>query len=295
MKNMSDALYIVGAGRVGSALATLLHRAGLPLAGIWSRSPEGAGRATELSGIDCSHGPFPESIARADTVILAVRDPFVPTVAGALLDAGLLRGARVVLHCGGMQPAAQALAPLTSVYALGTLHPLVAVVDPQQAVRFIPEGYCAVEGDERAVQRAEELVAAMGAASFRLDRDDMALYHAAAVLASNHAVALWDGAMKLMIQTGLDAKTGSSAMMTLLRSTLENVEQQGLPHALTGPVRRGDVETVRRHLSVLQERAPRLARIYRACTAAAVETAQRAAHEETPDDALLAIEKLVTD
>jgi predicted short-subunit dehydrogenase-like oxidoreductase (DUF2520 family) len=291
---MTDALYIVGAGRVGTALSALLHRAGLPLAGIWSRSPEGARRATELSGIDCSHGPFPAQIARADTVILAVRDPVVPTVAGALLDAGLLRAAKVVLHCGGMQPAALALSPLSSVYALGTLHPLVAVVHPRQAVRLIPEGYCAVEGDERALQRAEELVEAMGARSFRLNRADMALYHAAAVLASNHAVALWDGALNLLSQTGLDRERGAMAMMTLLRSTLENVQKQGLPDALTGPVRRGDVETVKRHLTVLQERAPRLARLYRSCTAAAVTTAREAAHEETPSEALLAIEELVS-
>jgi predicted short-subunit dehydrogenase-like oxidoreductase (DUF2520 family) len=200
----------------------------------------------------------------------------LPQVAGALLDGGLLRGARVVLHCGGAVPARVALSPIADLVATGTLHPLVAVADPEQAVRLLPGGFFAIEGEERARTTARDLVTLIGARPFEIEAEAMILYHAAAVLASNHAVALWHEAQLLLQQAGLDPELARAALTGLLRSTLENVEALGLPDALTGPVRRGDRETIVRHLEALDQSAPHLAALYRRCTAAAVRAAMAA-------------------
>jgi predicted short-subunit dehydrogenase-like oxidoreductase (DUF2520 family) len=285
-------LYIVGAGRLGTALGVLLGRAGAPLLGLWSRTAQGAQRAEAL-GLPCAHGALPAEIGRASTVILAVHDEAVAVVAGALLDGGLLRQARTVLHCGGARPAAEALAPLAPAPChLGTLHPLAALANHVQALRQLPTGWFAVEGDAEARAVARALAARIGAGTriIELEAETMTLYHTAAVIASNHAVALWHGALRLFQQIGLGKEQTLAALVALLRSTVDNVETLGLPDALTGPVRRGDPATVARHLEALQRHAPELAPVYRACTAAALATARAAG---TPDEALSAIAALL--
>jgi len=260
---------VVGAGRVGAALAALLARRGVEIVGLWSRSEAGAAAASALVGQPCAHGPFPAAIGRAALVVLAVRDAVLPAVAGALLDGGLLRSARVVLHCGGARPAAEALAPLAGCGAArGTLHPLLAVADAARGATLLGDAFFAVEGDPAARDTARALVRDIGARHFELDGAQMTGYHAAAVLASNHPVALWAAAAELLGQAGVPPEMAPRALATLARSVVDNVERLGPAAALTGPVQRGDLDTVRRHLDLLEERDPTLAALYRVCSLA---------------------------
>jgi predicted short-subunit dehydrogenase-like oxidoreductase (DUF2520 family) len=271
-----EPVFVVGAGRVGSALGGLLAGAGLEVLGLWSRSSRTAEAAGALTGLPCAFDALSPDIGMARTVVIAVHDEAVPAVAGALLDGGLLRSAETVLHCGGALPAREALSPLVGQeqFSLGTLHPLVAVADPARALRHLPGAHFAVEGDEEARETGRMLARSIGARTFELEAGEMTLYHAAAVLASNHPVAIWHAARQLLEQAGVAA--AGDALSGLLRSTLENVEQLGLPGALTGPVRRGDASTVIRHMEELGRRAPRLLPLYQACTAAAAQTAEHA-------------------
>lgn len=282
---------VVGAGRVGAALAALLARHGVELVGLWSRSEAGAAAASDVVGRSCAHGPFPAEIGRASLIILAVRDPVLHTVAGALLDGGLLRSARVVLHCGGARPAAEALAPLAGCGASrGTLHPLLAVADAARGATSLGGAFFAVEGDPAARAAAGALVRGIGARFFELDATQMTGYHAAAVLASNHPVALWAAAAELLGQAGVPGDVAPRALAALARSVLDNVERLGPSAALTGPVQRGDLDTVRRHLDLLVERAPALAALYRACSLAAVRIVEDL---DGADAALAAIRRLL--
>ncbi len=263
-------IYIVGAGRVGTALALLVQRSDVLLVGLWTRSERSAERVSAAVGQQCAWGPLPDDIARARTVIVSVSDPEVEATAGALLDGGLLRGCEVVLHCGGARPASEALGNVVPLASVGTFHPLVSVASPEQAARAMPDAYFAVEGDHRARQRARELADALGLRWFHIEAEQMALYHAAAVMASNHAVALWHAACRLLTEAGLDGARSQQVLMPLLRSTVDNVEALGVADALTGPVRRGDPGTVEGHLHVIRQRLPELTDLYVAGTGQAV-------------------------
>ena len=281
-------IYIVGAGRVGTALGLLAQRAGLDLTGLWTRGRESARRVSQTVGRECSWGPLPDAIGRARIVIVSVSDPEVQAVAGALLDGGLLRGCEVLLHCGGARAAREALENVQSAVPVGTLHPLVAVASPEQAARTMPGAYFAIEGDRPARELARELAQGLGVGWFELEADQMALYHAAAVMASNHAVALWHAASLLLTEAGLDSARGQEVLLPLLRSTLENVETLGVRGALTGPVRRGDPDTVEGHLRSIERRAPELAPLYCAGTAQAVALARETGEDPRPGlDAIL--------
>ncbi len=272
-----SSVYVVGAGRVGAALARLLSRAGeVELTGFWTLTEAEARTASEQVGADvsCDHGPFPGTIARARWVIISVTDPAVEEVAGSLLEEGLLDGSRAVLHCGGFRPASEALACLAGRLPVGTMHPLLSVASPEQAARLLPGCHVGLEGDPEAVEAGEALARALGASTFKLPAGEgMGLYHAAAVMASNHAVALWDGARRLMGQAGIPEAQATEILTPLLQSTVENTRTLGLPEALTGPVRRGDLETVARQAALLRDRAPELYRLYLAGTRAAVAAA----------------------
>lgn len=284
-------VFIVGAGRVGTALALLVNRAELELAGMWTRSQSSAARVEEAVGRSCAWGALPDDVGRARLVIVPVRDPEVPAVCGALLDGGLLRSCEAVLHCGGARPAAEAMANLVPSVPVGTFHPLVAAASPEQAARAMPGAFFAIEGDPEARTLARELARRLEVGWFELDGEQMTPYHAAAVMASNHAVALWHAATRLLGETGLDRARCQEVLLPLLRSTLDNVERMPLEEALTGPVRRGDPDTVARHLEMLHRRLPELAEIYVAGTAQAVDLARRSG--EDLDAALEAIQRVI--
>ena len=272
-------IYVVGAGRVGTALGLLIRKAGLPLAGLWTRGEQSALRVTEAVGQECFWGPLPDAIGQASTVIVSVRDPEVAAVSGALLDGGLLRGCEVVLHCGGARPAREALANVVPMLTVGTFHPLVAVASPRQAMRAMPGAFFAIEGDAGARRRAQELAEGLQVQWFELEAEQMALYHAAAVMASNHAVGLWHASSRLLGSAGIDPARCQEVLLPLLRSTLDNVESMGLVAALTGPVRRGDPGTVAKHLRTIQQRVPELADLYRSGTRQAVTLARESAED----------------
>jgi predicted short-subunit dehydrogenase-like oxidoreductase (DUF2520 family) len=120
-----------------------------------------------------------------------------------------------------------------------------------------------LEGDEPARAMAQRIVRALGARAVILEAENLALYHVGAVMAANYVVALVDAARSLLIKAGVPPDQALPVLIPLLQSVVQNLAQVGLPGALTGPVERGDVTSVERHLGTLAERAPELTELYR--------------------------------
>ena len=211
-----------------------------------------------------STGEIPPILSESDAVIIAVRDDRIPEVAARLVDEGRLRSGQILLHTSGANPARTILAvALPHVRAVGTLHPLVSFADARVAVEGLREIAFGIEGDEPARAVAERIVRALGARAVILEAENLALYHAGAVIASNYVVALADAARSLLIKAGVPADQALPVLIPLLASVVQNLAQVGLPGALTGPVERGDVTVVERHLGALAARAPELVELYR--------------------------------
>ncbi len=289
-----EPVYIVGAGRVGTALMILLKRAHIRVSGFWSKSLKGARRASDLTQISCAHGPFPKDIAEARTIIISVPDRFIPIVAGALQDGGLLRSTRAVLHCCGSADAHTALAHLAQVIPKGTMHPLLAVANSEQAVVMLPKSYFAIEGDEEAIHAARHLVEAMGGHFILLQANQMIPYHTAAVMASNFAITLWHASQELLQKINVTPAQAQEMLVPLLHSTLANAQHLGIPEALTGPIRRGDTQTVERHLQALQMHAPELFDLYRACAKETIRVAEKTPEGLSNIQAFEAIRRLIS-
>jgi predicted short-subunit dehydrogenase-like oxidoreductase (DUF2520 family) len=250
---------IVGTGRMGQGLALALREAEVPVTLL------GRGRRAE-------------DTRGAALVLIATPDDAIGGVAVELARDGAVGESQVVLHLSGLldRLALQVLEPTGA--ALGSFHPLQSVADPATAAERLRGSFAGVEGDARALAAGERLAAALGMRVVRLAPGAKAAYHAGAVIASNYAVVLADVAERLARQAGVGADDAAALYLPLMRGTVANLAA-GPAAALTGPVRRGDEATVRRHLAAL---GPEDRALYRALGLLALRIAREAGLGDGP-------------
>lgn len=262
---------IAGSGRVAQAIGRLLAARGEPVAAVGSRDSGHAAAAAAFIG--CAAVPLEELPNRAARILIAVSDDAVERVAGQLAGARMKAG--VALHtCGARGP--EILAPLASAgVSCGVFHPLQTIASPEQGIEALPGAAFAMSGAPDAVAWAEAICSLLGGTPLRVAAGRMPLYHAAAVLGSNYVTGLIDAAVMLMGAAGIDRKTALGALGPLVRASVENSLAVGPEKALTGPIERGDVETVRRHLCNLGAAPRSISELYRSAGLHAVELARR--------------------
>ena len=187
---------------------------------------------------------------------------------------GFRRGATVV-HCAGVYDAS-ILAPARDRKArVAALHPLQTFASAEAAVRAMKGTCFTFDGDPEAAPVAEKIVDALGGRMVRIAPESRPLYHAASCVLSNYMVAVADLGLIMLELSGMDKAEAARAARPLLRGTLENIEKMGIPAALTGPISRGDVETVTRHLAALARLPREIRRLYCALGLYTVRVAQR--------------------
>jgi predicted short-subunit dehydrogenase-like oxidoreductase (DUF2520 family) len=232
---------IVGAGRLGHALAAALDEAGYRIDG-----PLGRGAAP----------------SDADVILLCVPDEEI-AAAGAVLTLGGQPSRALVGHCSGATGLA-ALAP----HEAFSLHPLMTVT--AEGARFQGAGAATSGTTERALAMARQLAKALGMQAVEIAEGDRVAYHAAASMASNFLVTLEAAAERLAATAGVDR----ALLAPLVRATVENWAALGPGRALTGPVARGDEETVARQRTELAARTPELLELFDALAEATRALAQ---------------------
>jgi predicted short-subunit dehydrogenase-like oxidoreductase (DUF2520 family) len=270
-------VFVIGAGSVATAMAGALRHAGVPVLGLWGRRPDAVRRAAGVAGV-AGFATVPDLILEADVLILAVKDDAIAEVAKTLLATGLVTRRHSLLHCSGALAATEAFggpAAQIGVHAVGTIHPLRSFPDVKEAARTLRGTVFGVEGDEPGRHLARQLVRSLGGVPLDLDGDGMGLYHAAAALAANALVALFDAASETLAAAGIPRDQAPAALLPLMRGTLENVGRVGIPEALTGPVGRGDAGTVQKHLAALEKKAPDVAPLYRTLSRRVLEVAKQ--------------------
>jgi predicted short-subunit dehydrogenase-like oxidoreductase (DUF2520 family) len=219
-----------------------------------------------------AEGAPPPWIGQVEVVLLAVRDDGILGLARALAAGGQIGESHTVLHLSGVL-GQEALAPLLPTRAaLGSLHPLQTIADPQVAPARLSGAWAAVEGMPRAIEAAESLARSVGLRPFRVAPRVKGVYHAGAVFASNYFVVVEAVAQRLLRHAGLSDEQAWEALQPLVRGTFENLLRDGPSAALTGPVLRGDVATIARHLEALTLDD---ANLYRALGRAALEVAEK--------------------
>lgn len=256
---MSDALTVIGPGRMGLALGGALMEAGaLDSLTYFGRSPEAPPHPLfDASAVSyrTGYGPLPEETT---VLILAVPDDALHDVANEVAREGDAPTACTAFHLSGAL-STDVLTPLhTAGFTVGSLHPLQTVADPWSGAGKLRGCAYAVAGQPGALTAARRLVAYLDGTPLVIPPALRPLYHAAAVFASNYVLAAAAAVARTLAEAGIGEEEAVAAALPLMRGTMDNLEQLGLGAALTGPVARGDVDTVRLHLSRLSARERRL-------------------------------------
>jgi predicted short-subunit dehydrogenase-like oxidoreductase (DUF2520 family) len=259
---------IIGAGRVGSAVGFLLNRAGYAVTAVVTRTEDSAKKAQAFIGSGLALTDPVKAAMTADMVFITTPDDAIKTVCDVIARGGGLRQGTLVIHTSGAHTRELLDSAREAAAYRAVIHPLQSIPSKALGVKNIPGSYFRIEADPEAVQHSRDLVEALGGIELNLpgwspDKSSPALYHAGAVAVSNFFVALVDFGLCFYQALGADKKEALKAVLPLIRGTLANIESVGIPDALTGPIARGDVETVRDHMSALRKRAPELLGLYR--------------------------------
>ena len=191
-----------------------------------------------------------ERLPAAGLLFITTPDDVIEEIAGRLAALPTLNRC-VVLHASGAL-SSEVLAPLRARgLSVGSMHPLAAVSETAAGAESLRRAFYCIEGDARAVRVARRVVRDLGGETFSISPGDKALYHAAAVLAAGHVVALFDVALDTLRRCGLKERRAQAVLLPLLQSVADNLAQHTPARALTGSFARADVETVRKHLHAL--------------------------------------------
>ncbi|MGI8641617.1 MAG: Rossmann-like and DUF2520 domain-containing protein [Pyrinomonadaceae bacterium] len=243
---------IIGIGRLGGALAIALAKKGYEIENLVARKKENAGK---IAGFIV---PKPKILLSeklnkitSDIIFITTQDFEIENVADSL--AQNLQNKTFVFHTSGSL-SSEILSKLKEISCkIGSIHPLVSISDAVLGAERFKDAYFCVEGDDEAVKIAKEIVENLGGKSFSIETKYKTLYHASAVTACGHLVALIDVAIEMLTKCGLDEKNAREILLPLIKSTIENLSEQTTAAALTGTFARADVETLEKHLEVLRE------------------------------------------
>ena len=251
-------LGFIGAGRVGTGLATGFVRAGHDVVAVASRSIASAqALARRVSG---ARAGTPQEVAdRTDLVFLTVPDDAIETVASSVR----WRAGCACVHCSGAADLDTLKKAVADGALAGGFHPLHMFGEPGESADALRGCAVALSGPDALVEKLERLARSLGARPLRLPEGGRALYHVAANFSGAFVIALMQETIALWKKLGIAEGDALAALLPLLRGTVDNVERLGAPGGLGSAVARGDVGTIRRHLEVLAKKAPDSLQLYR--------------------------------
>jgi len=259
---MKPDIAIIGCGKVGTSLAYFLSKTGYQISGLFSKTRASAENTAQLI-----NGPDPapssaEAAQAAEVVFITTPDDVIAAAGALIAESNGYRYGAAVLHCSGALPST-ILAPAKGTGAfIGSMHPLQSFAAARTDINPFKGINMAVEGDEPAVAHASQLAADLGAQVHTIKTAGKTLYHASAVAASNYLVTVMDLALKMLQAAGIEASAGFKILKPLIDGTLNNIEKIGIPEALTGPIARGDVDTVAAHIEHISAQVPELKALY---------------------------------
>ncbi|KUO60535.1 MAG: glycerol-3-phosphate dehydrogenase [Gracilibacter sp. BRH_c7a] len=244
---MSVKFGIIGAGVVGTTIATLLNDAGCECIGVNTRSNKSYERF-------CAYLPttrlrLNELARAADILFITTQDGSIEEVAIQLTIEKQNRPGQIWIHCSGSLRSEIMCKEKDLPVGYLSIHPLQAFANIDRALLSMQGTHFGIEGNcQESEELGEALVEILGGIPHKIDPTQKTLYHAGAVAASNYLVSLAYLAVKLFEQAGIDKESALQSLLPLMSGSYHNIEKVGLPYALTGPIARGDTEVVRKHL-----------------------------------------------
>jgi len=259
VKNNIPKVGFIGAGTVGTALATLLASKGYQVVAVSSRSTGSAEKLSQaVSGCRVNENPQ-DTVEAADLIFITTPDDAIADVASSLK----WRRGKSVVHCSGAASTDILETARRAGAMVGTIHPLQTLAGVKEAIENIPGSTFGIEGEEPLLGTLKEMARSLGGHPIELKAQDKVVYHAAAVMACNYLVTLIKTATDLWKTFNVPTDQATQALMPLIRGTVHNIDTIGIPNCLTGPIARGDTGTIKKHITSLEQASPDVLSLYR--------------------------------
>lgn len=259
---MKKKISIIGAGKVGIALGYLVSQKGFLVTAVGSRSSISLEKAKKYLPKAYLTSNLSEAARLGEIVFLAVKDEAIASVAEKVALGKGFRKGQIVFHLSGALTTEVLKSAKEKGAITATLHPIQTLASVELAIANLPGSIFGFCGDKEARKVAEEIVKALGGTMVEVSEELKPAYHAAACIASNYLVTLVYVALKLYQEAGLSCNQAHQALLPLLKGTVANLEKTNPVEALTGPIARGDLKTIKSHLEALKKAWPEVIPLY---------------------------------
>lgn len=261
---MKPSISFIGAGKVGTALGQYFKQNGFEIQGYLSRSEASAIKAASITHSK-SYTSLEKLISESNTIWITTPDDQIKQIVQQIANVPTSNNNhKLVIHTSGVHNIDILTEAQEAGYHVAVAHPLLAFGNPEDSVRALASTWFAIEekmGNNNL--RISNILQICCNYTFKIDKSKKALYHAAACMLSNYMVTLANAAQEMFDQAGLPKAYFARATMPLMKSVMQNLMTKEPKDALTGPIKRGDAETVKQHIEILQQEMPQWEELYK--------------------------------
>lgn len=242
---------IIGAGKVGVSVGRYLKDNNIQIAGFYDVDCDNAAFAAQFTNTDC-FSDLEKLVKLSDTLFITTPDNVIGSVWDCIIKNNMSVQNKIVCHFSGALSSDVFTDSQSTGASVCSIHPLLAFSDKLTSYRIPANTFFALEGEETAVSAMKSLFETLGNTVCRIDKSKKSLYHTAASVLSNELVALLDMGYSLLEQCGFSRDEAVKATQNLVLGNVKSVLENGCVNALTGPVERNDLQTVKKHVDSLQ-------------------------------------------
>lgn len=244
---------ILGCGRLGKTIGRLFHLHNVAkIQCVMNSTSESTLGAVNFIGEGKAVKSYDELLP-ADVTFITTGDKRIPLICDQLVQSGKLKPSSIIAHCSGALTSDILAAAKTANCKIASIHPIKSFASPTEALSSFPRTFCSLEGDGEAQIVLSQLFEAIGAVVFSISKENKMQYHAATTMANNYLVTLHYHAMQTLIRSGVEEPIAMSITSRLMNDALTNLKISSHKKALTGPIQRGDVDTVKQHLHAIED------------------------------------------
>ena len=242
---------IIGAGKVGVSVGRYLKDNNIQIAGFYDVDCDNAAFAERFTQTDC-FSDLEKLVRMSDTLFITTPDTVIGNVWDCIIKNNMSVQNKIVCHFSGALSSDVFTDSQSTGASVCSIHPMLAFSDKLTSYRIPANTFFALEGDETAVSALKSLFENLGNTVCCIDKSEKSLYHTAASVLSNELVALLDMGYSLLEQCGFSRDEAVRATQNLVLGNVKSVLENGCVNALTGPVERNDLQTVKKHVESLK-------------------------------------------
>lgn len=250
---MKSIINIIGAGNLGKTIGKLIFSNEIGfIQEICNTSAKSGSEAASFIGQ--GEVKIIDELLPADITFITTPDDQIELCCQQLSKSSKLKKNSIVVHCSGSLSSEVLRAVKEKGCFVASVHPMRSFVKPDISFKQYGGTYCAIEGDDEAINILENLFTKIGSVVYAINKDKKSSYHAAGVFASNYLVTLCQNSLLCLKDAGVEHEMSMKIITSLMQSTLNNLETTlSPPKSLTGPIKRGDINTITKHLNDLPE------------------------------------------